>query len=476
MLRPSQREEGIRCIDSEPRKRRLSSMIQTLGQVSSPEQILQRELERFTASASREKEIAFRFDVERYWIDQPDSVNLLAACQLSKQSDQIHIAVTLTVDSEAINVDIAQSNPTFRQLCERHTLPEIDLARPLRLGTVNIPKPWGQEIWYTGIERRGVSTVEGIPLPWLLELYPAICAGRQRDLILLKILDPLPVAVQGDLYFEMHREKTEVYIVTHVDEGSWPGGIGKIRYGFDTAKISQFQSDDEFRSAYLAAVQSYRSIRQRIDTELDGFRQQEGYGLSQPIQADLLSRWLARLQPEWIEQEQKLRTEMEAFTHMRDVKVGDVLRVQPFTPHALQHGVRTIEFQTPHYERQIISFAQKVLTQDHWDSIEAIEAMTIRAPLEADLPMISNDAGVKVEGVADFAQFRVHRLSLQPGASYRFDGTSYGLTIGVTGVCLVNGEHLIGEQAVLIPAHLPAATIENSSADKATCLLAAPAG
>lgn len=450
-------------------------MIKSLGHVSSAERILQREIERFTATGSQREEISFRFDVERYWLDDSSSVTLLAACQLSKQTDQVHISVTLTDRIDAVDREIQQGNATFSQLCNRHKLPVIDLAKPLRLETVSIPKPWGQEIWYTGIEQRGVCTVQGIPLPWLTAFHPAICASRQRGLILLKILDPLPVAVQGDLYFEMHREKIEVYIVTHVAEACWPEGVGKIRYGFDATKISQYDSDAAFRSAYLAAVQAYRVIRQRIDAELDRVRQRQGYAPNESIQPDLLNQWLDALPPDWIEQEQKLRTEMDAFTQLQDLKAGDVLQVLPLTPHALQHGVRTIEFQTPHYERQIISFAQKVLTQDHWDSIDAIHAMTIQTPPAADLPIVVSEAGVKVAAVAEFPQFSVHRLTLEPGANYRFNSNSYVLTIGVTGRCLVNGEHMRSEEAYLVPANLPTKCIENGSAEQAICLLAVPA-
>ena len=47
----------------------------------------------------------------------------------------------------------------------------ICLTLPLELETVSIQKPWGQEIWYSGIEKRGVSTVKSVPLPWLLSVF-----------------------------------------------------------------------------------------------------------------------------------------------------------------------------------------------------------------------------------------------------------------------------------------------------------------
>jgi len=450
-------------------------VIHSLGQINSPEQILQQQIERFSATESKQLEIAFSFEVDCYWLETPASVKLLAACQLSKKTDRIHILFTLTDRFDAADRVIRQGNTSFGQFCNLQELPVIDVSKPLSLETVFIPKPWGREIWYTGIEKRGVCTVQGIPLPWLTAFYPtAICASQQSDLILLKILDPVPTEVQGDLYFEMHQEKTEVYIVTHVDEVAWPTGVGKIRYGFDATTLSQYASDAEFRVAYLTAVQAYRNIRQQIDSELDRFRQQEGYAVHDPVPPELLSKWLDSLPPEWLEQEHTLRSDMDAFTHMQDLKIGDVLRVQPFTPHALQHGVRTIEFQTPHYERQILSFAQKVLTQNHWDTEDAIAAMTIQPKQATDLPTIQSGAGVQLEEVATFTQFSVYRLTLQSGASYTFKAKTYGLTIGVMGVCLVNGEILESELAYLIPAHLHSKIFENRSSEEAVCLLAVP--
>lgn len=450
-------------------------MIELLGKTVSPEQILQREIERFKATESHRKEIALCFDVDCYWLDDASSVTLLAACLLTKQTDEVQLSVTITDRVEAAEREIRQESPTFIQFCKRQMLSVIDLARPLRLEPLNIPKPWGKEIWYTGIEHRGVCRVEDIPLPWITALYRgAICASKQRELILLKILDPLPTEIEGDLYFEMHREKIEVYIVTHVDEIAWPAGIGKIRYGFDAAQVAKYGSDTEFRSAYLAAVRSYRDIRQRIDAELDRSRQQQGFASNEPIPAALPGQWMHKMPPAWLEQEQLLRAGMDAFTHLQDLKVGDVLQVQPFTPHALQHGVRTIEFQTPHYERQILSFGQKVLTQDHWDTENAVEEMIIQPTQATALPVIVNEAGILLEQVAEFPQFSVQRLTLEPGAHYTFNANRYGLTIGVSGVCLINGDKLESEQAVLIPAYLQTRQIENRSAEKSVCLLAVP--
>src|SRR5690625_7657891 len=53
---------------------------------------------------------------------------------------------------------------------------------------------------------------------------------------------PLPVEVVGDLYFELHEEKREVYVVTSIDPQAWPEGIGAIRYGRSEEHTSELQS------------------------------------------------------------------------------------------------------------------------------------------------------------------------------------------------------------------------------------------
>ena len=111
----------------------------------------------------------------------------------------------------------------------------------------------------------------------------------------------------------------------------------------------QYPDDPAFRRAFLEAVQDYEVVRRRIDA--------------------------GQAQPEDVEQEAMLRNQMEAFTDFQPLSVADVVKVPTWTPHALQHGVRVVEFQTATYERFIISFAQQVVTQDHWDSEHAISNM-----------------------------------------------------------------------------------------------------
>jgi len=315
----------------------------------------------------------------------------------------------------------------------------IDLSQPLSLGTCHIPKPWGQEIWYTGIEERGVCTVEQIPLPYFLEASSLIGASSGVTPILLKILDPVNTEVTGDLYFELHLEKREVYVVTHIDEGAWPDGKGKIRYGFSTTKRNEYSDDQAFAEAYLAAVKAYQRIRTIIDNN--------------PESANMTM----------LQQESDLRIEMDSFTATRDLNVGDVIRVNPLVPHSLQHGVRVIEFQTPHYERLILSFAQKVLTQSHWDTEEAMKIVDLN-------PTEFNDHDL----VADFEEFTVERISLNPGDSRTIALLDYGVAIVVSGSLRIGNYQVEPEEAVYLAAQASMIEAINGSSETTVFLLGLP--
>ena len=127
--------------------------------------------------------------------------------------------------------------------------------------------------------------------------------------LLLKILDPLAEENIGDLYFELHTEKVEVYVVTHVDRSAWPDGIGYIRYGFNQTLLKQYESPDLFLSDYRAAVKNYEQIRRKIDAGASGLAKTEA----------------------------KLRQAMYCFTDLQPIMLGDVITVEPFMPHSLMH-------------------------------------------------------------------------------------------------------------------------------------------
>lgn len=340
----------------------------------------------------------------------------------------------------------------------RFGVASIDLNGPLRLEPVTVPKPWGREIWFTGIEARGQAGVVGdggvLPLPWLLSIAATEVLGAgHRELNLLKILDPWPDPLYGDLYFELHEEKREVYVVTGVDPASWPEGRGAIRYGFAPEVRANYASDDAFRAAYLASVRDYERVRRAIEALEAEWRAAEGHGPRTPVAPATLRRWRAALSPQLRREEARKRHAMESFTQLRRLQVGDVVEVPRRLPHALQHGVRTVEFQTPVYERRILSFAQQVLTQDHWDTELAVAQMHIAPPGESPPVVLHEPPGVARERIVAFADFQVDRLALDPGVVWSLDlGGAYALIMSIRGRVRVDGLDLEPETAALVPA------------------------
>ncbi len=327
----------------------------------------------------------------------------------------------------------------------------LRLDQPVLLEPAEVPKPWGREIWLSGIEARGESAVQTgagvLPLSQYLALAPRrLCGGA--ELVLLKILDPLAQPVLGDLYFETHEKKQEIYVVTHVDAEAWPDGAGAIRFGMNQELRRYYGDDDAMRRDYLAAVQAYERVRRAIDEGRTG---------------------------EGTEREAELRAAMNAFTGLKPLKIGDVVAVPTWLPHSLQHGVRVIEFQTPTYERYIISFAQKVLTQDHWDSAAAITRMRLDVPPEPHFEPMGDGA----ECIVSFEDFRVWRVTLAPGTEFELPRhPSYLLCAGVRGAVGLGALTVLPEQAAFVPAlalcgRRPLA-LRNTGNSDAVALIAAP--
>lgn len=310
----------------------------------------------------------------------------------------------------------------------------VALDAPVKLKPARIPKPWGQEIWYTGIEARGesaVATDQGqLPLSQYLALAPRLLCGK-APMTLLKVLDPHPEPVVGDLYFELHEVKREVYVVTHVHPDAWPSGTGAIRFGMNQTLRREYHSDAAFRRAYLEAVRAYESVRRAID---------EGTETPDPARGRALAA-----------EERRLREAMERFTEVRPLRVGDVVVVPNWVPHSLQHGVRVVEFQTPTYERRIISFGQRVLTQSHWDSETAIMGMTLDLPSAPSFERA--DSGW--ERLVRFEDFSVWRGEIPPGGELELPAhPSYALCMAVGGPLRLGSLALAGEQAAFVPGWL----------------------
>ncbi len=432
----------------------------------------------------KESLLLVRYPFEQYWLEGQPELSLLAIYSLGAGGASADIEFTVAPFSQnlidSLQASASEADFSFIGWCESHALPSLSPGRTLPLMSLNIPKPWGQEIWYTGIEERGVAAVGGelsqTLLPYVLSALPErLCAGQQRSLILLKILDPLPEEVLGDLYFELHQEKREVYVVSHIDKTAWPEGVGGIKFGFNQAKRASFASDKEFRAGFTAAVKRYESCRREVDGLIDVMRAEEGYGLNEPVSSQVLSQWLSRVPSDLAQQEVSLRGEMDAFSDTLPLQVGDVVKVPCLTPHSLQHGVRTVEFQTPVYERLILSFAQKVLTQQHWNTDSAAELMSLDSgQQEPHLPLYRSE-GVTVERIVDFDDFQVQRVVLDARVDYMLpDSDRYGLLMAIDDGLSLWGEALLPESAVMLPKSVATVELVNTSPEKISFLLAYP--
>ncbi len=450
-------------------------MIISLGNVASPDAEISARLSEWKTHREKPLCVALCYTIDT--MQQSNAIPLAGIYLfdlLPNGSIQILASVTDRVDE--LTECVRRNNAEFYDICTSMGLSVLNLSAPMCLETVTIPKPWGNEIWFTGSETRGVSSVQDIPLPWVISLYQSALVGQaDPELVLLKILDPLPDENYGDLYFEMHSKKTEVYVITRLDETAWPGGKGQIRIGFSKQRQKQYPDLDTFKAAYLTSVQEYERIRRQIDTKFDEYRNEEGYPEDMPLPVDVLDSWRDRLPDEWQRREDMLRTDMNDFTAFRNLSVGDVICIDPLTPHSLQHGVRCIEFQTPHYERQILSFTQKVLTQSNWDTETAIQEMIIAPPIQQPFEIVHQASGVCVEIIADFEQFVVLRATIESDHCFQQQLNDYALIMCVSGNCAVADVNLAPERACLVPHNLGDVTISSRGGHTATCLVALPA-
>lgn len=439
----------------------------------SPELIVDNQLRAFQQSAEQRRLIAVEYRFEQYWLPAKPALSLIALYEFSREGEAVTIRFSVA-DASVLAGTRLTDETSLDLLCERYDLPLFMEAHPVLLTTVAIKKPWGQEIWYTGIEERGVVSVKATNnieclLPWYLSLLPSRLSGaRHQSLILLKILDPLPEPVTGDLYFELHQQKQEVYVVTAVDAAAWPEGEGKIRYGFDPLKLQAYNDEQSFRQAFLASVKAYEQVRREIDAILAVYN---GMTLAEAQNTALASGLLSE---ELLNRERLLRETMNAFTQELPLRVGDVVKVPCLLPHSLQHGVRTVEFQTPVYERLILSFAQQVLTQSHWDTEAAAEMMTLKpAPTEAF--QSERDGAATIEKIVDFSDFEVYRVSLpaKEAMNIRLTG-DYILLMAVIGDVVINDLIVEAESAIFLPKSWNGGKVINNQSKPLCFLLAYP--
>ena len=220
-------------------------------------------------SSSTDRLLVVDFSLVAYWLADKPPIPLTAL--YLEAGNRISIAVT---DCELRAAGLSAPEQ-YAQWSQQHGFASHVCGQPIALSPLAIPKPWGQEIWYTGVEARGVCRFGArdrqTPIPWLQAAVPEDeLGGAGEALVLLKILDPVAEPVVGDLYFELHEEKREVYVVTNIDEAAWPDGTGYIRMGFAEDKLKEYAGDvAAFRASYRQAVQDYEVVRREIDALAD---------------------------------------------------------------------------------------------------------------------------------------------------------------------------------------------------------------
>ena len=193
---------------------------------------------------------------------------------------------------------------------------------PSALQPVTVAKPWGREVWYSGVEARGesgVCTTAGVePLSQYL-----VERGRTKPVILLKALQ----ATAGNLYLEVHERKSEVYVV------DWIDGRGRMLLGPRPDVLARMGE-----AAFRAAVRQAAAKAEAGETVIEA---------------------------------------VQSFMNPVELRPGDVVTIPPRVPHSLLEGVRVIEFQTPVFERKILAASQPVVTQQGWDIDAAVAVMDL---------------------------------------------------------------------------------------------------
>jgi len=322
----------------------------------------------------------------------------------------------------------------------------VPLTAPVRLLPVTVPKPWGREYWFTGVEPHRESRVAvcggELTLRAYLSLAPeALCGARLP--VLMKYLEPRPVPFIGDLYFEVHDSKHEVYVVTDVNRSAHPDGIGAVRLGVDQALRDAMADDARFRRAFLEALHRFEACRLASDA-----------GTGDP------------------RAEAAARSRVLAFTRSVPVRPGDVVTVPAGYPHALQHGVRVVEIQTPNHQRSIVYATQRVVTQPRWDSAAAVARMRLETP-PVSTPTVA--AGGAMARLAEFPDFTVCRLRLPPRTCWTDEASRpYAICLATRGpVFLGNRALRLGTgEAAFVPGS--AGPVSAVSAGPGELLLALP--
>lgn len=240
---------------------------------------------------------------------------------------------------------------------------------PSALRPVTVAKPWGREVWYSGVEARGesgVCTTSGVePLSHYLGER-----DRTKPVILLKALQ----ATKGNLYLEVHETKSEVYVVDRID------GTGRMLLGPRPEVLARL-GEPAFRAAVRQAAVQAETGAAAVDA-------------------------------------------VQSFMNPVHLRPGDAVTIPLRVPHSLLKGVHVIEFQTPVFERKILAASQPVVTQQGWDTDAAVATMDL-----AVQPRVESPQGDGIQVVARAPDFTVTRYRVDCGDSFGVPPWSLGWVV-----------------------------------------------
>ena len=392
---------------------------------------------------------------------------------------------------EWLSLIVPETKKPLEVIAQHFGAAVVSPQETMRLDVLQIPKPWGYEGWYTGVEKRGVALIHDrfgrTELPYALGLFPEpLLNGADEQLILLKTLNPVREEVLGDLYLEMHEKKWEVYVVTALDPQAWPSGKGEILAGLNPEVISRYRErygenwSEPCLRDFQEQIREYEIIRRELDQLLDRLKQEVGLSESKAISPEQITELEQKLPDDLRKEEKELRQKAYAYIGRVSVEVGDVVTFPALQVHSLQHGIRVIEFQTPHYERLIVMFAQKVLTQNHWDTDRAMDLINTE-PYRLPVPQLfMEEGGYLEERIVDFPDFSSERIRMDENISRKFQCEGrYHLIICVKGKLSLESQsgsnlELLPEEAVFLPASSSFYRITNSGTDSMIFLRAVP--
>ena len=125
-------------------------------------------------------------------------------------------------------------------------------------------------------------------------------------------------------------------------------------------------------------------------------------------------------------------------------------------------------------------FAQKVLTQKHWDTEDAISKIETEVYHPPKLDRIHNSEYLNVERFSDFPQFNFDRIRIAPKTTYEDQlDERYQLLIIISGQATVvtqsrNSNNLKKEESLFLPVSMESYLIENIGKNQLVCLKATP--